>query len=69
MRSCADALAAHNVSGAVVDPGDDGFNEPGDSLLFFPGKSISADLTAAPGTTLKYLCAVHPWMQGQITVN
>jgi plastocyanin len=66
---CADALAAHNVFGPVVDPGDDGFNEPGDSLLFFPGQSISADLTAAPGTTLKFLCAVHPWMQGEIRVD
>ena len=48
----------------------DGFNEPGDLLLFFSGQqSISADLTAEPGTTVKYLCAVHPWMQGTIRVN
>jgi plastocyanin len=66
---CGEALAAHAVSGPVVDPGNDGFNEPGDSLLFFPGGSISAEVTAPAGTTLKYLCAIHPWMQGTITVR
>ena len=25
-------------------------------------------MTAAPGTTLYYLCAVHPWMQGKVNV-
>jgi plastocyanin len=66
---CGEALAAHAVSGPVVDVGDPGFNEPGDSLFFGQGGTISADVTAAPGTTLKYLCAIHPWMQGTITVR
>ena len=57
------------MSGPVVDVGSPGFNEPGDSLFFGQGESISADVTAAPGTTLKYLCAIHPWMQGTITVR
>ena len=66
---CAAALAAHGQFGPVVDVGDPGFNEPGDSLLFGQGGTISGELTAAPGTTLKYLCAIHPWMQGEITVR
>ena len=66
---CGLALAAHAVSGPVVDVGDPGFNEPGDSLLFGQGGTISAEVTAAPGTTLKYLCAIHPWMQGTIRVR
>jgi plastocyanin len=73
---CGQALAAHFALGqATVDPGNDGFNEPGDSVFFdvddqtpFP-ESISAVVTAPAGTTLKYLCAIHPWMQGEIIVR
>ena len=66
---CGLALAAHAVSGPVVDVGEPGFNEPGDSLFFGQGGTISAEVTAPAGTKLKYLCAIHPWMQGQITVR
>jgi plastocyanin len=71
---CAEALAAHGALGPVVDVGVEGFNEPGDSLFFFAPppngvSSISAKVTAPAGTTLKYLCAIHPWMQGQIVVG
>jgi len=41
----------------------------GDSLLMLPGHSISSVITAPPGTTLYYLCAIHPWMDGSITVR
>jgi plastocyanin len=68
-QPCGQALAAHAVSGPVVDVGGPGFNAPGDSLLFFDDESISAEVTAPAGTTLKYLCAIHPWMQGEITVR
>ena len=60
------------LSGPVVDVGAPGFNEPGDSLFFVaeePFNTISAQVTAPAGTTLKYLCAIHPWMQGTITVR
>jgi plastocyanin len=66
---CGEALAAHAVLGPVVDPGNDGFNEPGDSLFFLDDTSISAQVTAPAGTTLLYLCAIHPWMQGTIAVR
>jgi plastocyanin len=66
---CADALAAHAVSGPVVNAGAPGFDEPGDSLFFGQGGTISAQVTAPAGTTLKYLCAIHPWMQGTIAVR
>jgi hypothetical protein len=36
------------------------------SLLFFTGESISARISAPVGSTLLYLCAIHPWMQGSI---
>src|SRR5262245_17255380 len=60
---CADALAAHAVNGPVVNKGPAGLDEPGDSLFFFDDSSISATVTAPAGTTLKFLCSIHPWMQ------
>ncbi len=32
------------------------------------GGHISQEVTAAAGTTLYYMCAVHPWMQGKVEV-
>lgn len=68
---CGAALDAHFAGGlnAVVNVGAPGLDQPGDSLLFFPGESISAEVSAPAGTTLYYLCAIHPWMQGSITVG
>jgi plastocyanin len=68
---CAAALAAHSAGGfnPVVEAGGPGLDAPGDSLFFFDDQSISAEVTAPPGTTLRYLCAIHPWMQGQIQVR
>ena len=33
------------------------------------GTHISQEVTAAPGSTLYYICAVHPEMQGAVTVE
>jgi plastocyanin len=52
-----------------VNEGKPGLNRPGDSILFLPGKSVSAKVTASAGKTLYYLCATHPWMQGRILVG
>lgn len=32
------------------------------------GEDISQEVTAEVGTTLYFMCAVHPWMHGQVTV-
>jgi plastocyanin len=53
-------------NGPGTGPGIDGRL---DTLVVFPGQSISAQVTAASGTTLDYLCAIHPWMQGEIDVQ
>jgi hypothetical protein len=34
-----------------------------------PGGKITQQVTAAPGTTLYFQCAVHPWMHGKVTVT
>ncbi|HKH16450.1 MAG TPA: plastocyanin/azurin family copper-binding protein [Solirubrobacteraceae bacterium] len=42
----------------------------GDSAFIAPEqKSFSFKVTAKKGSRLHYYCAVHPWMQGKITVN
>jgi hypothetical protein len=33
-----------------------------------PGTSFEEEVTAAAGTTLHFICAIHPWMQGSIKV-
>lgn len=68
---CAVALAAHFAGGfnPVVNVGGPGLDAPGDSLFFFDDQSVTATVTAPAGTTLKYLCAIHPWMQGTIQVQ
>ena len=69
---CGDALAGHFPGGPpvlVLDVGAAGLDTPGDSLLFFPGGSATANVSAPAGSTLFYLCAIHPWMQGTIQVK
>jgi plastocyanin len=44
----------------------------GDSIAIVPTRAhraITVAVTAAAGTTLHFLCAVHPWMQGEIVVK
>jgi plastocyanin len=56
----------------VLNKGADGFDVEGDSLALAPKglhKSASVVISAPSGTTLYYVCAVHPWMQGKIVVT
>lgn len=67
-----DAFEGHFPNGApvpVLDAGEAGLDGVGDSLLLFPGGTISSEVSAAPGETLSYMCIIHPWMQGEITVT
>ena len=68
---CDVALTAHFAGGfhPVVEAGAAGLDAPGDSLFFGDDQSITANVTAPSGTTLLYLCAIHPWMQGEIAVK
>jgi len=53
----------------LVNTGRTGLNRTGDSRLLFPGQTVFATVTAPPGTTLHYICALHPWMQAKLTVT
>jgi plastocyanin len=69
---CGAALAGHFGGGVpvpVLEAGNAGLDAPGDSLLLLPGGSVDGVISAPAGTTLYYLCALHPWMQGSISVG
>ena len=60
----------------IVNVGKPGLDAAGDSIAILeapgapPGhKSVTVPVSAAAGTTLYFMCAVHPWMQGKIIVR
>jgi len=56
----------------LVNVGPEGFNQPGDSIAINPkghGGPVTFKITAPAGTTLNFMCAIHPWMQGRILVK
>jgi plastocyanin len=74
--TCNAILGSHEIdeqSGTigkpVVDVGQPGYDTPGDSTVVMPKGKISFKVTAKKGSTLYYLCAIHPWMQGRIKVK
>ena len=52
---------------AVVNRGRKGIDRPGDSVAF--SGTRRAKVTARPGRTLRFICAVHPHMQGRLEVG
>jgi len=64
-----------NPKNPLVQAGGEGWNtmgtttKKGDSYFFGKkGESFEQPVTAKAGTTLYFMCAVHPWMQGSIKV-
>jgi plastocyanin len=56
----------------LVNVGAPGFDTPGDSVIIGPkghGGPVTLKITARPGTTLYFMCAIHPWMQGRFLVK
>ena len=49
---------------SVDRPGDSGVTGPGKK-----GESIDLKVTAKKGTTLKFMCLIHPWMQAKVIVG
>ena len=59
------------AAGAMLEV-DTMFNETvaGDSAFIAPGqKEFKFKVTADKGSRLFFYCAIHPWMQGKLTVN
>lgn len=56
----------------LVNVGAAGFDKPGDSIVIGPkghGSQVTFKVTAPAGTTLSFMCAIHPWMQGRFLVK
>ena len=55
----------------TLNKGQPGLDTVGDSVAIMTGahKQISVEVSAPAGTTLYFLCALHPWMQGKIVVS
>ena len=51
----------------VVNVGKPGLDRAGDSIVWMRGRT-SVTVSAHAGAVLHYFCALHPWMQGTITV-
>jgi hypothetical protein len=51
-----------DTMGSLTAKGDSWFTGPK------PSASIVQQVTAAAGTTITFMCAIHPWMHGSITV-
>jgi hypothetical protein len=75
---CGEIAKSHGVNPAeppsgpppilTVDPGNDGFNAPGDSQFIGPHQTLHITITAKAGSKLYFMCAIHPWMQGVVRV-
>jgi hypothetical protein len=59
-----------NGVGQTTPPNVD---QPGDSAIVGPngarGESVDLPVTAKKGTTLRFMCLVHPWMQAKVIVG
>ena len=51
----------------LVNAGKAGFNQPGDSVIIPPRGKATIRISGAKD--MRYLCAIHPWMQGTINVR
>jgi len=64
------SIFAHLGNNNHYDPGGDGgLNQPLDTWVVKPFGVQKVKVTAPAGTTLFYICAIHPWMQGIINVT
>jgi len=61
-------LFVNNGTGTNTPPNVD---QPGDSAFIAPKQraKVTLKVTAKPGTTLYFLCAIHPWMQAKLVVQ
>jgi hypothetical protein len=74
-KACEQAFQDHQPNGPdappveLVNKGGEGFDAPGDSIFLGDRKAKTIKVTAKKGSTLYFICALHPWMQGSIKVK
>ena len=61
-------LFVENGTGSTTPPNVD---QTGDSAFIAPKQNakVTLKVTATPGTTLYFVCAIHPWMQAKLIVG
>lgn len=61
-------LFVENGTGSTTPPNVD---RVGDSAFIAPKQKakVTLKVTAKPGTTLYFMCAIHPWMQAKLIVG
>jgi plastocyanin len=61
-------LFVENGTGTNTAPNVD---RPGDSAFIAPSQKakVTLKVTAKPGTTLYFVCIIHPWMQAKLIVQ
>ena len=75
-KACGPLMEAHEanpetmeVGKPLVEAGAAGFDVAGDSIFLPPKGKVTFKVTAKKGTKLAFVCVVHPWMLGEITVK
>jgi plastocyanin len=75
-EACGPLMEAHQanpdtgeVGQPLVEAGGDGFDAAGDSIYLPPKGKVTFKVTAKKGTTLNFVCIVHPWMVGTVKVS
>ncbi len=53
----------------VTVPGEPSGFRDGNTFLIRQGQTLEIVVTAPSGTTIHYMCAIHPWMQASIIVG
>lgn len=75
-EACGPLMEAHKanpetmeVGKTLVEAGAEGFDTAGDSIFLPPKGKVSFKVTAKTGSKLAFVCVIHPWMLGEITVK
>jgi len=68
-------MMSGNVGKPLIEAGAAGFDTAGDKdaagdSIYVPAKGkVTFKVTAKKGSTLAFVCAIHPWMLGEIKVK
>ena len=75
-KACGPLMEAHEanpetmeVGKPLVEVGAAGFDVAGDSIFLPPKGKVTFKVTAKKGAKLAFVCVIHPWMLGEITVK
>ena len=75
-KACGPLMEAHEanpetmeVGKPLVEAGAEGFDVAGDSIFLPPKGKVTFKVTAKKGAKLAFVCVIHPWMLGEITVK